>query len=223
MGSLATWGAIAGGAKGFAEGVEKNEEIKQHKLDQEREERLLQMRQRHEESMADTRYKRDLSMQQGEWGQEEKMTEAERNWKASQETGKQAFESRESAKDRASREKIANIEAESREKSSKSSSKDKWSSGTRKIQTTDENGMPTEKTVQTMTSPTSNITYVQKGDIWTWDESDGRPNPPVRMPKERDKAEADLLSNPTEANIEGYMRRFGYLPLRVWDEVNKRQ
>jgi hypothetical protein len=223
MGTLATWGAIAGGAKGFAEGVEKDQEIKQHKLDQEREERLMQMRMKHDESMATTRFDREKEMQTAEWGQEEKMTEAERNWKASQETGKQTFEGQQGALDRASREKIANIEADAREKTSKASSKNKWTSGTRKIQGVNEDGMPIEKTVQTMTSPTSNITYVQKGDIWTWDESEGRANPPVRMPKERDKAEADLLSNPTEANIEGYMRRFGYLPLRVWDEVNKRQ
>lgn len=222
MGTLANWGAIAGAAKGFAAGAEENRQTEQHRLDQEREERLQQLRADREEAAATVRYGREKEMQSAEWGQQEKMTTAEQEFKKSQEQQKQEYEAGQGMLDRASREKIAGIEAASREKASGASKSNKWTSDKRTVQVPDPaGGLPIEKTVKTMTSPKSQITYVQKGDIWTWDESEDRPLPPVRPPKNKEAAEKDLLSNPTEGRIEKYMKTFGYLPLGIWAAVDK--
>lgn len=211
MGSFAALGALSGAASGWNEGSKRAEEQKQHKLDQEREERLLQMQH-------DWKMERDKAG----YSQEEKMAGigqentlevrgVDNEFKTSEREAGQEFDAEQSRLDRES-----DVELEGmKQKDAKSKSRERFQKGrtpSQEKQTADGN-WEVVPGVPTVYNPTNKVTYLQKEGVgWI---PEGRTMNTVKFPKERKKWEKDLYDNPTAKNMASFERNFGYIPREV--------
>jgi hypothetical protein len=157
MGKMAFWGGVAGAAEGAQKAIDVRVQNEQSDLDNQREQAILRMKQEFEQQ------------QQGrEFGQQEKIKGMDISSATTLQTGKQEFEAsqqaaeleakaKEGAADRASREKVASIDAESRVKASNKSGA--YKSVLVKTTSIDPNGMIQEKQLPLTYDPSTGSYY----------------------------------------------------------------
>lgn len=208
MGAFANLGALAGAASGWNEGSKRAEDQKQHKLDQEREERLIQLKN-------DMQVARDTSQQthevsQKKLGHDQSMElQGEKNeFSTTEREASQKFEASEGELDRKSREDIASETRAAGEKRTRP----KFERGRTKGKETQnpDGSWSTEDGVPYVVNPTNKVTYLQEEGIgWL---AEGKPKQSVRFPKDTAGAEKYLYDNPTIRNMQIYERDYGYIP-----------
>lgn len=220
MGSFATLGALAGGAQGWVEGSDKQEKIKQNKLDQEREERLNMLK--HNRTL-----ERDAKQQEYAVANEELASknagvlQAGKDQAAMDRTvsGDTAHMDRTKA-EIAGRKEVAKIGADAKVDAAKrNTKKSDWQYTSEPVSSIDpETGAVTQTVEHTMRSKNSQIAYVQEGNYFRrkGDESQVRS---FKDAATKERAEAKLLANPTFENGLAFYERVGYLPIN-WFQVS---
>jgi hypothetical protein len=211
MGSFANLGALAGAASGWNEGSKRAEEQKQHKLDQEREERLLEMQ-----------HERTLQRDENKFGQEQKMAElghaqtveinaGEREFKTTEREARQTFEASEGEKDRQADFELEATKAKAAKEKERSSKKRFVKGRTPDKEVQNEDGSwETIPGVPTIYSETNKVTYLQTPGLgWV---PEGKSLNEVSIPNERELFEKKLYDNPTTRNMERFENNFGYIP-----------
>lgn len=214
MGAFANLGALAGGASGWNEGSKRAEEKKQYALDQKREERLSKVK--HERTMsrdaqlntfdkenAATGHTQALELQ----GVKDESTTSER------EAGED-FTAGESVLDREGRTDVARINQEGQNKRS-SQAAGKWAWSKRRESTINPDGSMSEKEVNVIKDPDSQLQYVQKGDVFRLDGEET----PIRYPKEKQRWEKDLADNVSFERGRLFYNTFHYLPASFFHDM----
>lgn len=223
MGSFATLGALAGGAKGWAEGSEKEMTRKQNKLDQEREERLATL-------------KHNRQLERDEKQQEYEVANAKTAADAAgtlQEGKDAASMDRRVAQDEAhgerttaeiaGRERVAEIGAGAKIKAAgkSGSGKEDWRYDSQKESVIDAEGNLIETDLKIMRDKNSNIGYIQDQGVFR-EVGDKQPARSFVDEATTQKAEAKLLSNPTFAQGRKFYKKMHYLPLEWFQAYNSR-
>lgn len=217
MGSLAKWGAIAGAAKGWSEGSKTEEDRKQHRLDQEREERLLQLKHDRTVSREDVAHERSTAAAKTSDEQAASMQEDRQVQQTSEREAGQEFTADESALERENRLGVAGINQAGQ---AARSGANKWSYKRKEATTSmdEEGNLVTTPGEMILTDPNTQISYVQKGNMFRLDGDTSAPRPP----RERDRAEKKLTDNASFEAGKMYMDKFGYLPISFFHALKQK-
>ena len=206
MGSFANLGALAGAASGWNEGSKQAEEQKQHKLDQEREERLLQLKNDRLVAREGTQQAHEVSQKKLGHVQGMEAQGSKDEFSTSERKAEQTFDAEQNRLDRESREGIE----DKKTAASKEKTRGKWKTGrTPVVERQDENENWIETGGEpTVTHPVTQVTYLQKNDMWISEQSSRAPTPPAN----RKRAEKILYDQPTPERMEKFESLYGYLP-----------
>ncbi len=220
MGKLALYGAIAGGAEGAQTHLSNIEKTKAADADAARKERLQKLKMAHDERLAGRREKHEMKMEElKQTGREtlESMSgtnkldvEFIRQEYAGERLGSQLeHDASEGALDRASREKIAKIDAAASSRSARNALK-RYSMKTLKRgeQHPDYPGLVVETDTPVIEDPVTGSVYIPKADkLYLWDQDNPSPEPKANANQRHVDA---LLKNPAMADQ--FYNKFGYLP-----------
>lgn len=206
MGSFANLGALAGAAEGWNEGSKRAEDKAQHKYDQEREERLLQLKNDRLVAREDTQRTHEVDQKVLGHTQSMELQTGKDEFSTSERLAGQDFKAEEGRLDRESREGIE----DSKQSASKDKARPKWKTGrTQGTETMNPDGtLSTTEGLPFAINPITQITYLQKEGMWIAENSKAPPRPPAQ----RKAAEKDLYDNPTPRRMEIYEAKYGYLP-----------
>lgn len=218
MGSLANWGAMAGVAKGSAEGSQEEYKRKQHTLDQQREERLQTLANTRQVARDDSRYERDQTLATQKQESDANLQTGRQTWTAGQATEKREFDAGESALERQNDLDVANIkDSGSSSRSSKDQYVYKQQPPTSSIDPA--SGAITETPGKLeITDKVTNATYVQENGIFRYASDDT----PLKFPQQRQRAEKKLRDNISQDAGREYAKKFGYVPLFFFQELKSR-
>lgn len=207
MGSFANLGALAGAASGWNEGSKAAEAKQQHKLDQEREERLIQMKNDMLVAREGTQQKHEVSQKELGHAQAVEMQESKDQFSTSEREQRQEFDASEGQLDRESREDIAS------ETRAASKTRDrKFKTGrTPDVERQNEDGSwETVPGVPTIVWPINQVTYEQtEGLGWV---AEGKDRNSVTPPAQKKRAEKALYEEPTTERMQIFEDKYGYIP-----------
>lgn len=227
MGSLAMWGAVAGGAEGVSGEITRRQEAEATaeaaRIDQAREERMMKLRQAHEEKMAGRREEHEKSLETQRQGGREALAEMDyekaldvetiRNVYAGERQGaKIESDESEGALDRSSRERIARIQAAGSSAGARRALS-RYEARVLTVSEAQEYGLPIEKDTPAVFDKLGAQWYVQEGDK-------------LRFPGEEEKA---IRANPRavqalyaapERAAEFY-QKYKYLPIDYLGVINE--
>ena len=206
MGSFANLGALAGASTGWVEGSDKQYERNQHRLDQEREERLLQLKNDMQVAREGTQQAHEVSQKKLGHVQGMEAQTAKDEFSTSERESEQEFDAEQGRLDRESREGIA---SETRDAADKKT-RPKWKTGRtsgQEIRNEDGSWTTTEGEPYAV-NPVTQVTYRQKNDMWVADGSERAP----RLPANRKRAEKILYDEASPERMEKFESIYGYLP-----------
>lgn len=212
MGALATWGAVAGGAKAGREHLVRQEaeeaKTKQRGLDEAREERLMKMREKYKTEAAKTEREFRTGEAESERGFRTGERAAGEEFKGSEAEKQRQFEAVQKDKELASKEKQAGLKGPGAKKK-------RWTSKTIKggSSMTPEGGLVEEPDKISIVDEQSGRAYTQQGRRFIPQGTD--PSSIRTAPRD---ATTDLMNDPDLADA--YIEAYGYLPAEFFTGSN---